>query len=673
MRKKLSRYSAVIIALTLLFGIFSPVKVYAIGIESIPEEPKAGLTEETEEPVFLTEQDLLQLNESEQSLRVYANAEYDYWLNFSSDYYYEQLDDQEKNVWDLLENACVNYLLSDSSEEYVRQEVGLVFPEEQDPDNIFDFMFMFRYAHPQFYFLENRVGYSYTYIGDKYVYFPHIRVFDKFQDGTVREAVTDEFTDKVDRWVTEIQKGTRPEAKEKIAYDLICNNTEYGANDYDQSAYSMVCLGETVCAGYAATLQMVLNAAGVDAIEVTGSNHAWNLANIHGIWYEIDATWGDQDSWIEYTYYNKSRETFEGYGGHYIEDYWEEYHPKAPYDSLDKYSPYRDAYFENGNYTYFIINSNDERGDLLAGAVEAKNGAYFADAPKTVQSADGIVYKTVSLMDDEVVPLEDVVLDTFYNTPSGVEVNWQAVNGATSYRVYRKGNQGTWQLLSRDVTGTAYIDKTAVNGQSYYYTVRAVSGNRISPGYDETKKIKCIKALKDVTMQTFYNTAVGPRIMWDAVGDAKRYRVYRRTEQSDWKLLASSVTGTQYVDKTAEPYTTYYYTVRAVNGNVISAGYDAEKKIKCVKSLQNVALGKYTNTSDGVQITWTGVGDAKRYRVYRKVKGREWVMLNNSVTGTSYLDKTAQTDTIYYYTVRAVNGEVISPGYDSSRWIMCRR
>ena len=84
MRKKLSRYSAVIIALTLLFGIFSPVKVYAIGIESISEEPKAGLTEETEEPVFLTEQDLLQLNESEQSQRVYANAEYDYWLNFSS-------------------------------------------------------------------------------------------------------------------------------------------------------------------------------------------------------------------------------------------------------------------------------------------------------------------------------------------------------------------------------------------------------------------------------------------------------------------------------------------------------------------------------------------------------------------------------------------------------------
>ena len=95
MRKKLSRSSAVIIALTLLFGIFSPVKVYAIGIESIPEEPKAGLTEETEEPVFLTEQDLLQLNESEQSQRVYANAEYDYWLNFSSDYFFMRQNDPE--------------------------------------------------------------------------------------------------------------------------------------------------------------------------------------------------------------------------------------------------------------------------------------------------------------------------------------------------------------------------------------------------------------------------------------------------------------------------------------------------------------------------------------------------------------------------------------------------
>ena len=185
------------------------------------------------------------------------------------------------------------------------------------------------------------------------------------------------------------------------------------------------------------------------------------------------------------------------------------------------------------------------------------------------------------------------------------------------------------------------------------------------------KKIKCIKALKDVTMQTFYNTAVGPRIMWDAVGDAKRYRVYRRTVQSDWKLLSSSVTGTQYLDKTAEPYTTYYYTVRAVNGNVISAGYDAEKdKMREVSTECDIRkIHKYVRwCSDNLDRRWR----CKRYRVYRKVKGGEWVMLNNSVTGTSYLDKTAQTDTIYYYTVRAVNGEIISPGYDSSRWIMLK-
>ena len=314
------------------------------------------------------------------------------------------------------------------------------------------------------------------------------------------------------------------------------------------------------------------------------------------------------------------------------------------------------------SYAYYFVDQEASEGEVYEYAVRASSQGYYS------ASYDSKKITCIRTLDK-------VELGSFSNTEYGVRLTWEAVPGADSYQISRRTIDGEWEVIAPSVRRTVFTDTDVENGERYYYAVRGVNGMVVSTEATTSRWIiyRRNNQLPDVNLGTFYNTAVGPRIMWDAVGDAKRYRVYRRTEQSDWKLLSSSVTGTQYVDKTAEPYTTYYYTVRAVNGNVISAGYDAEKKIKCVKSLQNVALGKYTNTSDGVQITWTGVGDAKRYRVYRKVKGGEWVMLNNSVTGTSYLDKTAQADTIYYYTVRAVNGEVISPGYDSSRWIMCRR
>ena len=55
-----------------------------------------------------------------------------------------------------------------------------------------------------------------------------------------------------------------------------------------------------------------------------------------------------------------------------------------------------------------------------------------------------------------------------------VVVTWNAVEGASKYRVMRKA-QGdeNWSLLAK-TSGTTYKDKTAVEGVEYYYTVRLI-------------------------------------------------------------------------------------------------------------------------------------------------------------------------------------------------------
>ena len=271
------------------------------------------------------------------------------------------------------------------------------------------------------------------------------------------------------------------------------------------------------------------------------------------------------------------------------------------------------------------------------------------------------------------VTLDNVVLGEFVNTANGVEVNWKVVANAKTYQVYRKTPEGKWTLLTNKETGTTYTDTTAESGKTYYYTVRALNGDMRSPSYDGNKKITCIRALGNVELGEFKNTPDGIQINWKAVANAKTYQIYRKTPEGKWTLLTNKETGITYTDTTAENGKTYYYTVRALNGDMRSPSYDGNKKITCIRTLGNVELGEFKNTSDGVQINWKAVANAKRYQIYRKTPEGKWTTLTNKETGTTYTDTTAENGKTYYYTVRALNGDMRSPSYDGSKSITYKK
>ena len=118
---------------------------------------------------------------------------------------------------------------------------------------------------------------------------------------------------------------------------------------------------------------------------------------------------------------------------------------------------------------------------------------------------------------------------------------------------------------------------------------------------------------------------------------------------------------------------TYYYTVRAINGSVVSASYDTKKSITCVRSLGKAELQEFKNTSSGVEVNWKEVANAENYRVGRKSGKRQMEALTNSATGSSYTDTTAEDGVTYYYTVRAINGSVVSASYDTNKSITYKK
>ena len=196
--------------------------------------------------------------------------------------------------------------------------------------------------------------------------------------------------------------------------------------------------------------------------------------------------------------------------------------------------------------------------------------------------------------------LDNVELDEFANTAIGVQIKWKAVSDAKKYQVYRKTESGKWVTLAKNVEGTSYTDTTAENGEIYYYTVRALNGDQISPSFDKTRYIVCERTLGNVELKDFVNTESGVQVNWKAVSDAKKYQVYRKTESGKWVTLAKNVEGTSYTDTTAENGKIYYYTVRALNGDRISPSFDASKSITYKKPSTQVPQTTFSKTSGNV-------------------------------------------------------------------------
>ncbi len=72
-----------------------------------------------------------------------------------------------------------------------------------------------------------------------------------------------------------------------------------------------------------------------------------------------------------------------------------------------------------------------------------------------------------------------------------------------------------------------------------------------------------------------------------------------------------------------------------------------------------VAIKSVANNVSGVQITWNKLAGAEKYLVYRKTAKSGWTKVGTTA-GTSIIDKTAKSNTKYWYTVKAQNGSEYS-------------
>ena len=231
-------------------------------------------------------------------------------------------------------------------------------------------------------------------------------------------------------------------------------------------------------------------------------------------------------------------------------------------------------------------------------------------------------------------------------------LTWNAVSGATSYKVYRATSQnGTYSLLGT-VTATSYINTGAKAGVTYYYKVKAVNSGGES-AYSNT-----VSGKTTVTTLTMGHSSTSgkPMLTWNAVDGAASYKVYRATAKNGAYSVINTTNALTYTNTGAALGTTYYYKVETLNAAGKSLGFSdvVEGKVAPV-----LAVG-YSSVSGKPQLTWKAVPGATEYQVYRSTQQNSGYTKINTTTSTSYVNTGAKANTTYYYKIVAVKGTAVS-------------
>ena len=231
-------------------------------------------------------------------------------------------------------------------------------------------------------------------------------------------------------------------------------------------------------------------------------------------------------------------------------------------------------------------------------------------------------------------------------------LTWNAVSGATSYKVYRATSQnGTYSLLGT-VTATSYTNTGAKAGTTYWYKVKAVN----SAG--ESAYSNVVSGRATVTTLTMGHSASSgkPQLTWKAVSGAASYKVYRATSKNGAYSVINTTKALTYTNVGAALGTTYYYKVEALNAAGKSMGFSAIVEGKVAPVL---AVG-YSSVSGKPQLTWKAVPGATEYQVYRSTQQNSGYSKINTTTSTSYVNTGAKANTTYYYKIVAVKGTAVS-------------
>ncbi len=162
--------------------------------------------------------------------------------------------------------------------------------------------------HPELFWLET--GYSCKYLRDGSC----VEITLKYNAAAQNlEKAAQEFEESGEQILAQARSLGSDQEKEWYVHDSLMQSVEYAADaPMNQSAYSALVQGRSVCAGYARAFQYLMQQLGIPCYYCTGfagEDHAWNIIKIGPDYHNVDVTWDDTDP-ATHDYFNKTDREF---------------------------------------------------------------------------------------------------------------------------------------------------------------------------------------------------------------------------------------------------------------------------------------------------------------------------------------------------------------------------
>lgn len=230
----------------------------------------------------LKEQEAQRNEETEQAVKHVRELN----LDPDSRFYYNSLDDSHKEVYQTILDGVRQH----------KEKITIQISDAEEANEIYQKMMM---DYPEYFWCDGTArttAYSdsygssegYSEIEPGYCY---SKEESEKRDRKI-QAIASDIISKMDDNDSDYEKV-------KFIYEYIINTTDYDSDAEDnQNIYSVLVGKKSVCAGYAKTVQYLLNRIGMFCTYVVGTvgdgeSHAWNIVECDGKYYNVDVTWGD--------------------------------------------------------------------------------------------------------------------------------------------------------------------------------------------------------------------------------------------------------------------------------------------------------------------------------------------------------------------------------------------
>ncbi len=210
-------------------------------------------------------------------------------------YYYNSLNSEQKQVYIMIYSMLNNF----------SESRRLEIPQEE----LQDILIAVLYDNSELFWVA--ANYRFLDYEDSVEFIPVYRFTEE-----EAKRISNELDEKINEIIEGSEVFGTDYEKELYFHNYICENVVYDeatmvkSGGYGDTAYSALLDGKSICEGYSRAMQVLLDRAGIDNYLVVGDGkteegtepHMWNIVEIDGKNYHLDATWNDTGNETDYSY-----------------------------------------------------------------------------------------------------------------------------------------------------------------------------------------------------------------------------------------------------------------------------------------------------------------------------------------------------------------------------------